>query len=287
DVSYNNFTGSPSTTSCQNTVVNLASSFSSLDSNSINWCLKKDLSCPGDANYYSLFINCGGGQMTNEGHEYLDDTSSGGPSYFSSPSNQWAFSSTGTFIYTDNGPFKAANTFNLSIHGPEYLQTARVSASSLRYYGLCLRKGRYTVKLHFAEIMYSNDTTFASLGNRVFDIYIQGSLQQKNFNIMKEAGGVGKGITMNYTDISVNGSTLDIFLYWAGKGTTAIPERGVYGPLISAITVTPNFSVKTGLSVGAIVGIVIASCAVLASILLFLKMKGCLGGKDDEDANGK
>ncbi|KAL9251680.1 putative LRR receptor-like serine/threonine-protein kinase [Drosera capensis] len=218
----------------------------------INWCLKKDLSCPGDAKYYSLFINCGGGQMANEGHV---------------------------------GHYKASNTFKLSIDGPGYLQTARVSASSLRYYGLCLRKGSYTVKLHFAEIMFSNDTTFASLGNRVFDIYIQGTLKQKNFNIMKEAGGVGKGTTMNYTDISVNGSTLEIFLYWAGKGTTAIPERGVYGPLISAITVTPNFSVKAGLSVGAIVGIVIASCAVLPSILLLLRMKGCLGGKDDEDAN--
>ncbi|GAB2229865.1 hypothetical protein Droror1_Dr00014121 [Drosera rotundifolia] len=286
DVSYNNFTGSPSTISCQATHVNMASSFSSLDSNSIDWCLKKGLSCPGDAKYYSLFINCGGGQMTNEGHEYLEDTSIGGPSYFSSLANQWALSSSGMFVYTHNGHYKASNTFKLSIDGPGYLQTARVSASSLRYYGLCLRKGSYTVKLHFAEIMFSNDTTFASLGNRVFDIYIQGSLQQKNFNIMKEAGGVGKGITMNYTDISVNGSTLEIFLYWAGKGTTAIPERGVYGPLISAITVTPNFSVKARLSVGGIVGIVIASCAVLASILLLLRMKGCLGGKDDEDANG-
>ena len=56
---------------------------------------------------------------------------------------------------------------------------------------------------------------------------------------MEEAGGVGIGITKEL-DVVVNGSTLEIHLYWAGKGTTAIPDRGVYGPLINAITVTPS-----------------------------------------------
>ncbi len=61
----------------------------------------------------------------------------------------------------------------------------------------------------------------------------------RDFNIMKEAGGVGIGIFREY-DVLVNGSTLEIHLYWAGKGTSAIPNRGVYGPLISAIEVTPS-----------------------------------------------
>jgi len=61
----------------------------------------------------------------------------------------------------------------------------------------------------------------------------------KDFNIMEEAGGVGKGITKEF-DVEVNDTTLEIHLYWAGKGTTAVPDRGVYGPLISAITVTPS-----------------------------------------------
>ena len=56
---------------------------------------------------------------------------------------------------------------------------------------------------------------------------------------MEEAGGVGKGITKEF-DVEVNDTTLEIHLYWAGKGTTAVPGRGVYGPLISAITVTPS-----------------------------------------------
>ncbi|GAB2284336.1 hypothetical protein Dimus_018796, partial [Dionaea muscipula] len=105
---------------------------------------------------------------------------------------------------------------------------------------------------------------------------------------MTEAGGVSIGITKTYPNIIVNSSTLEIFLYWAGKGTTAIPNRGVYGPLISAITVTQNFSVKTlktGLSVGVIVAIVIVSFVIVASILALVKMKGYLGRKGYGDLN--
>ena len=64
----------------------------------------------------------------------------------------------------------------------------------------------------------------------------------KDFNIEKEAGGVAKGINKTFNNIYINGSTLEIHLYWSGKGTTAIPQRGTYGPLISAIEVTPSKS---------------------------------------------
>lgn len=69
---------------------------------------------------------------------------------------------------------------------------------------------------------------------------MQGNVERSDFNIMEEAKGVGKGITLDFNDVLVNGSTLEIHLYWTGKGTTAIPDRGVYGPLISAISVTPS-----------------------------------------------
>lgn len=58
----------------------------------------------------------------------------------------------------------------------------------------------------------------------------------KDFNIADEAGRAGKAVIKNFTAVVTN-STLDIRFYWAGKGTTAIPNRGVYGPLISAISV--------------------------------------------------
>ena len=56
---------------------------------------------------------------------------------------------------------------------PEIFQTARIAPLSLKYYGLCLRKGSYKVTLHFAEIMFSDDQTFSSLGRRIFDVSIQ------------------------------------------------------------------------------------------------------------------
>ncbi|KAJ6751947.1 hypothetical protein OIU85_002372, partial [Salix viminalis] len=65
-----------------------------------------------------------------------------------------------------------------------------------------------------------------------------GKLVQKNFSIQNEAGGVVKKIIKNFTAI-VTGSALEIRFYWAGKGTTGLPVRGVYGPFISAISVTP------------------------------------------------
>lgn len=59
----------------------------------------------------------------------------------------------------------------------------------------------------------------------------------KDFNIREEAGGSGQAIIKNFT-AQVEDNTLEIHLYWAGKGTTGIPYQGNYGPLISAISVT-------------------------------------------------
>ncbi|KAL3612339.1 hypothetical protein D5086_003359 [Populus alba] len=288
DLSYNNFTGSVQSTqsNCRQLPVNLVASHVSTGINNISWCLNKDLVCPiKPPQYHSLFINCGGRRETVGDNEYEDDATSGGAAKFESSSERWGYSSTGTHIGTENGAYIATNSYGLNVTGEGFYQTARLAPQSLKYYGLCMLAGSYKVQLHFAEIMYSNSQTFSSLGRRIFDISIQGKVVETNFNIMEEAGGVGIGITKVYDGIIVNGSTLEIHLYWSGKGTTAVPDRGVYGPLISAITVTPNFKVDNGggLSVGAIIGIVAASCVLAALILLVLRKKGYLGGKDLED----
>ncbi|KAI9403209.1 hypothetical protein POPTR_001G385400v4 [Populus trichocarpa] len=284
DLSYNNFTGSADQ-SCQQLPVNLVASHVSTGSNKISWCLNKDLVCTRKPQYHSLFINCGGSSETVGDNVYEDDTTPGGAADFASISERWGYSSTGTYIGTDDGAYKATNSYGLNVTGEGFYQTARLAPQSLKYYGLCMLAGSYKVQLHFAEIMYSNNQTFSSLGRRIFDISIQGKVVEANFNIMEEAGGVGIGITKVFDGIIVNGSTLEIHLYWSGKGTTAVPDRGVYGPLISAITVTPNFKVDNGggLSVGAIIGIVAAPCALVALVLLVLWKKGYLGGKDLED----
>ncbi|KAK4484662.1 hypothetical protein RD792_007251 [Penstemon davidsonii] len=230
---------------------------------------------------HSFFINSGGGRTSFEGDEYDEDASDQGPSHFES-NGRWAYSSTGIYTGNDRAGFIATNVTTMISTMAEFYQTARRSPSSLKYYGLCLRRGSYRVRLHFAEIMFTRDSTFSSLGRRMFDVAIQGEVVLRDFDIAKEANGVGIGIYRDF-DVLVNGSTLEIHLYWTGKGTTFIPYRGVYGPLISAIAVTPNFDVSTGLSVGAIIGIVVSSFAVLLLILIVLWKKGCFGGKDVED----
>ncbi len=64
----------------------------------------------------------------------------------------------------------------------------------------------------------------------------------ENFNIEDEAGGAGKPLVKTFTAV-VTSHTLKIHFYWAGKGTTGIPLRGIYGPLVSAISVDPSKSI--------------------------------------------
>lgn len=58
----------------------------------------------------------------------------------------------------------------------------------------------------------------------------------KDFNIEKEAKGSGKAVVRHFI-ANVTENTLEIHFYWAGKGTECLPNRGTYGPLISAISV--------------------------------------------------
>ncbi|XP_022136550.1 probable LRR receptor-like serine/threonine-protein kinase At1g53440 [Momordica charantia] len=289
DLSYNNFTELPSFSCTQSNNVNLVSSSTRKNEN-VTWCLRKDFPCLKEARFHSLFINCGGESMEVNGNEYeVDDThGQNGRSNFFSSSERWGYSSTGVFLRNDRLPYIVTSSSHGSGASGLY-STARVSPLSLKYYGFCLRNGSYNVKLHFAEIMFTADQTYRSLGKRIFDVSIQGNLVRKDFNIMEEAGGVGKNFTLEEPTVLVNGSTLEIHLYWAGKGTNSIPDIGVYGPLISAITVTPNFNVEVnveagGLSGGAIAGIVVGSSMFVVLVLVVLRRKGYLGGKETEDS---
>ncbi|GJU50142.1 probable LRR receptor-like serine/threonine-protein kinase [Tanacetum coccineum] len=346
------------------------------------WCLSDKLTCSRNPNHHSLFINCGGTRTEFDGQEYEEDLTSE-QAYFYSSQERWAYSTNGVFLGYEDAPFVASTP---NVIGGDIYRTTRFSPTSLRYFGLCMRKGSYKVRLHFAEISYSDDMTFneqikqcassnkknefngiekmainegikVQVGNDNIDLHdhehddnvklaqplvdevIRESKKRKrrqswrhgngtmllklkvptikaflmgmmilwmgvryliDFNIVEAADGVGKGIYRDFENIMVNGSTIDIHLYWAGKGTTAIPDRGVYGLLISAITITPNFDVGPsargtgghstgatgGLSAGAIAGIVIGSCAFVGLILAVLWWRGYIGGdKEDKGKN--
>ncbi|KAH7651410.1 Non-specific serine/threonine protein kinase protein [Dioscorea alata] len=163
------------------------------------------------------------------------------------------------------GPSNATN---------ELYTSARLSPLSLTYYGLCLLNGNYTVNLHFAEIIFTDDQTYLAVGRRLFDVSIQGERVLEDFNIAKEANGTGRAIIKSF-NATVNSNTLEIHLQWAGKGTRNIPPGyGAYGPLISAISVKPNFKLDTGkiheLPKGIILGTVAAGCLVIILVSVFI-----------------
>ncbi|KAF8035276.1 hypothetical protein BT93_C1333 [Corymbia citriodora subsp. variegata] len=280
DLSYNNFTFPGS--DCQQRDVNLFAS-SAVDNvtsypatSGLVPCLKNQRCTK---NRHSLFINCGGNEVTIKGITYSEDITTASSFYLSG--DKWASSSTGHFLDDgkDSDTYIADNVSVLSTDDAQLYTKARLSPISLTYYGFCLMNGPYNVRLHFAEIMFTGNESYTSLGRRAFNVYIQGKLVWEDFNIEFEAGGVGKPVIKIFNAIVTDG-TLEIRFYWAGKGTYAIPNRGVYGPLISAISVYPGFDPPGSISPGTVVGIVAAIVFVVFLILVILRWRGCLGRED-------
>uniref|UniRef100_A0A0D9X5B5 non-specific serine/threonine protein kinase n=1 Tax=Leersia perrieri TaxID=77586 RepID=A0A0D9X5B5_9ORYZ len=239
-------------------------------------------------NHYSFAVDCGSNRSMRGSDNTLyelDSTNLGDSSYYVTSQTRWGVTNVGKLFQAPNDTRIVYS--NEKIHNAvdsELLQTAMMSPSTLRYYGLGLENGNYTILLQFAELGYPDSPTWQSLGRRVFDIYIQGDLKERDFNIRKTAGG--KSFTAVYKSYMamVSKNFLEIHLFWAGKGTCCIPIQGYYGPLISAISVTPNFTptVRNGVpkrksKAGAIVGIVIGASvlglAVLFGIFIFTKKR--------------
>ncbi|CAL1405550.1 unnamed protein product [Linum trigynum] len=297
DISYNNFTwGSSSPTECPRGSVNLVESYSSSTTklSRIHPCLRQKFPCCMSKKQYrySLHINCGGKETGLNNTFYEADREPRGASMYYSSQN-WAMSSTGHFVDNDVDADTYIQYNNSAIISTEsapnsqLYTTARGSPIALTYYGLCLGNGNYTVKLHFAEIVFTNDSSFFSVGKRMFDVYVQDKLVLKDFNIEAEAGGPARPIIKTFT-VSVTSNTLKVHFYWAGRGTTGIPSRGIYGPLISAISVDPNFVPPSPDSSRRQHVIIIAGAAAGAFLIVLLllgilRRNGLLGGQPAED----
>ncbi|MCE2055055.1 hypothetical protein HAX54_041842 [Datura stramonium] len=247
DLSYNNFTWQgPDQHACQqnmNLYVNLYKSSAAVSPLRRILPCTNDFTCPRYG--CSLHVNSGGNDFTvkeSDGEvDYAGDAGVDGGSarYFSSSTNYWGLSSTGDFMDDNNDQNARFIESTPSNSLSELYSNARRSPLSLSYFRYCLRNGSYNVSLHFAEIAFTNDSTYNSLGRRVFDIYIQEKLVWKDFNIVNEADGVQRPVVRHF-NTTVTDNTLEIRFYWAGKGTIRIPSRGQYGPLISAISLKPN-----------------------------------------------
>ncbi|KAI3897516.1 hypothetical protein MKW92_029647, partial [Papaver armeniacum] len=294
DLSYNNLTLEDSWGCQLNNTINLFGSSSRKNNlNGIPKCLKSLVCNQPDRHYFN--INCGGKEFSTNGNDdgkYDEDTSVAGPSnFYHEGTNNWAMSTTGDFMDNDDDSDSnialIAKTSLYSLVNSELDMTVRKSPLTLTYYGFCLINGNYTVSLRFAEIEFPNDKSQDSLARRVFDVYIQGKRQLKDFDIVEAAGVAGNAVIRTFNE-SVTSNTLEIRFYWAGKGTQRIPEAGIYGPLISAISVLNTDFVPPGpgsstcrkkISVGVLAGIVVSVIS-LAFILVALWWKCYLGRKN-------
>ncbi|GLT51143.1 hypothetical protein SLA2020_245730 [Shorea laevis] len=259
-------------------------------------CLQRSFPCNRNSPHYANFsIKCAGPEMTADGKKYEAENSSLGTASINVVSTEkWAVSNVGLFsdrknaLYVQNTLAQVRNT-----NSPELYQTSRISPGSLRYYGLGLENGPYIVNLLFAETAFDDQRkqTWKSLGRRVFDIYIQGTIVLKDFEISKEAGGVERAITKNFIAI-VTENHLEIHLFWAGKGTCCIPDQGYYGPSISAISVVSNFTPTVSeipldtakeKRTGLIVGVAVPVGVVTFSLILIFAVVYLRRRKDDNE----
>ncbi|XP_058071801.1 probable LRR receptor-like serine/threonine-protein kinase At1g56140 isoform X2 [Magnolia sinica] len=298
DLSYNQLSGSFPSWITQGLQLNLVANNFVIDSSNnsalpsgLN-CLQRNFPCNRDSPIYSQFaIKCGGRGMTSsDGTVYENDNEAlSAATYYVTDETRWAVSNTGLFAENRNASYISSSSSQfLNTLDSELFQTARISPGSLRYYGLGLENGQYTITLQFAEIAIEDTNTWRSVGRRVFNIYAQGNLQLKDFDIKREAGGAFKRAVVRAFQANVTENFLEIHLFWAGKGTCCIPFRGTYGPSISAISVTPDFTPtvsnrppgsgkknKTGLVVGIIAGVgALSFILILAVFIRRLKRRG-------------
>uniref|UniRef100_F6H1S7 non-specific serine/threonine protein kinase n=1 Tax=Vitis vinifera TaxID=29760 RepID=F6H1S7_VITVI len=136
--------------------------------------------------------------------------------------------------------------------------------------------------------------TYHSLGRRVFDVYIQGNLVLKDFDIRKEAGEVSFRAVKKEFKAQVSENYIEIHLFWAGKGTCCVPAQGTYGPSISAISATPDFEPtlpntapngkknRTGLMVGLAVGVGLVCILSVFTVYYFVLRRKKLYESQDE-----
>ncbi|KAJ0234720.1 Serine-threonine/tyrosine-protein kinase [Hirschfeldia incana] len=296
DVSYNDLAGDlPSWVSLPNLKLNLvANNFTlgGLDKRVLPGlkCLQKNFPCNRGKGIYSDFsIKCGGPQIRSIKGEVFekDDEDLGPASFFVNDVYRWATSSVGLYSGRIN------NVWVINGLDGELFQTARHSSSSLRYYGLGLENGGYTIKLQFAEIEILGSKVWKGLGRRRFDIYVQGRLVEKDIDIRTTNADTTVRPVQREYKANVSENYLEIHLFWAGRGTLIVPTMGTFGPLISTITAKPDFiptvsnrppskkKYRTGTVVGASLGLGLLS--IIAGVVIFIIRKSRKRCTDDAE----
>ncbi|KAM7269612.1 hypothetical protein ACFE04_025109 [Oxalis oulophora] len=275
DLSFNNFTDK---SLHQNKTPGVQMNFTALPINLINDNIIKNMSstCKQRATNTKIAINCGGAEVNLERMNFEADESL--LKHSTTERMNWAYTCSGQFISSgyNNSAYIQNKTCSTDIQNESLHKRARRCPEKLTYYGFCLSKGTYTVKLYFAEIAYANYFDYSILNKRVFDVYIQDKLILQDFNIKDRAGGPNKQFIYLYKDaeVTLEKPILEIQLVWRGKGS--IYNNVFNGPLISAISVTRNFPLTTIQTVV----VAIASMIGLALVAGFLWRTGMIGDRN-------
>ncbi|WZZ60476.1 hypothetical protein YC2023_060583 [Brassica napus] len=239
----------------------------------------------------SLHINCGGESttVTNTSGKIIYEVDN---SETKSVTNQHfqnrGISNTGLL---SNDIYTISTSLTLPGGSPDFYKTARRSAISLVYYAFCLENGAYNVKLHFMEIQFTDEKLYSRLGRRIFDVYIQvkrqGELFLRDFNIKEEANGTLKPVVKE-VNLNVTDHVLEIQLYWAGKGTTLITERGNYGPFISAISLCHSTEITKHHTKNTLIfGVTGAVVAITILAFGLYALKRCRGDKNTTERGNR
>ncbi|KAF7003177.1 hypothetical protein CFC21_018542 [Triticum aestivum] len=304
DFSYNQLSGTvPSW--AKDSQLNLVTNNFVADSSSnsvlpTGWgCLQRNTPCFLGLPHSSSFAVDSGSRRPVSGSDNSfyesDDASLGPASFYITGAQTWGVSNVGRFMDAQNGSYIIYSSRQfLNTLDTELFRNARMSPSSLRYFGIGLENGNYTVTLQFAEFDFPDGQSWKSTGRRVFDIYVQGVRKEQNFDIRKTAGGKSYTAVRKQYIVPVTKNFLEIHLFWAGKGTCCIPTQGYYGPAISALSATPNFTPtvrnaaakkngsKTGVIVGVIVGLAVLGLVAFAAIFVWRQKKRKLSLEQEE-----
>ncbi|XP_006653768.3 probable LRR receptor-like serine/threonine-protein kinase At1g56130 [Oryza brachyantha] len=292
DFSYNYLSGNfPSWATQKDLQLNVVANnfvINGSDISALPWglnCLQRNTLCfLGSPKSASFAVDCGGSRTISGSDNAMyqaDNANLGAASYYVAGAPTWGVSTTGRFMDPPNGSYiiYSSRQFDNTLDSGLF-QTARMSPSSLRYYGIGLENGNYTVTLQFAEVDFPDMQSWRSRGRRIFDIYVQGERKEQNFDIKKAAGGKSFTVVKKQYVVPVTKNFLEIHLFWAGKGTCCIPSQGYYGPAISALSATPNFiptvrspadknRSRTSVIIGVVVGVAVCALVSLAGLFIW------------------
>lgn len=139
----------------------------------------------------------------------------GGPAYTDQQGNVWAADNG----FTGGGTYSTTTTIS-NTADPTLYQTEHFNSGTLEY-TTTLPNGQYSVVLKFAEIYFS------AAGQRVFNIIINGTTVETNFDPFAAAGGIDIAVDKTYP-VTVTGGSIDIQF-------VAV----VQNPKVSAIEIDP------------------------------------------------